>query len=88
MVLGMRVNIIESNAIKGFVIAVYTLLLIILFHYQGMIDWKFGSIMAIGQTLGGYLTARFATQYKKADQVAYYVLIVVMVLAIAKMFFG
>lgn len=88
MVLGMRVNIIESNAIKGFVIGVYTLLLIILFHYKGMIDWKIGSIMAVGQTLGGFLTARFASQHRKADQIAYYVLIVVMLLAIAKLFFG
>ena len=88
MVLGMRVNIIESNAIKGFVIAIYTLLLIAIFHYQGMIDWKLGSIMAVGQTLGGYLKAKFASRNKKADQVAYYVLIVVMVLAIAKLFFG
>jgi len=55
---------------------------------QGMIDWKLGGIMAIGQTLGGFLTARFANRYKKADQVAYYVLIVVMVLAILKLFLG
>jgi uncharacterized membrane protein YfcA len=88
MVLGIRVNIIESNAIKGFVIAVYTFLLILLFHFQGMIDWKLGGIMAVGQTLGGYLTAKFASQYKKADQIAYYVLIVVMILAIAKLFLG
>jgi uncharacterized membrane protein YfcA len=88
MVLGMRINLIESNAIKGFVIAVYTLLLIAIFHYQEMIDWKLGGIMAVGQTLGGYLTAKFASKYKKADQVAYYVLIVVMVLAIFKLFFG
>jgi len=88
MVLGMRVNIIESNAIKGFVIAAYTLLLILLFHYKGLIDWKLGGIMALGQTLGGYLTAKFASSYKKADQVAYYVLIVVLVLAIGKLFFG
>ena len=88
MVLGLRVNIIESNAVKGFVIGAYTLLLIILFHYKGLIDWKIGSIMAIGQTLGGFLTARFASQHRKADQIAYYVLIAVMLLAIAKLFFG
>lgn len=88
MVLGIRINIIESNAIKGFVIAVYTFLLILLFHFQGMIDWKLGGIMAIGQTLGGYLTAKFASQHKKADQIAYYVLIVVMLLAIGKLFLG
>ncbi len=88
MVLGMRVNIIESNAIKGFVIAVYTLLVIALFHFQGLIDWKIGGIMAIGQTLGGFLTARFASHNKYANQVAYYTLIVVMLLAIAKLFLG
>lgn len=88
MVLGMRVNLTESNAIKGFVIAVYTFLVILLFHYKGMIDWKLGGIMAIGQTLGGYLAAKFASQHKKADQIAYYVLIVVLVLAVGKLFFG
>lgn len=88
MVLGMRVNIIESNALKGFIIGAYTFLLIALFHYQGMIDWKLGGIMAIGQTLGGYLTAQFASKYKKADQVAYYLLIVVLILAITKLFFS
>lgn len=88
MVLGFRVHIIESNAIKGFVIGAYTLLLIGLFHYQGMIDWKLGGIMALGQTLGGFLTAKFASQYKKADQIAYYVLIIVLLLAVVKLFFG
>jgi hypothetical protein len=87
MVLGMRINIIESNAIKGFVIAIYTLLVIGMFHYKGMIDWKIGGLMAIGQTLGGFLTARFASNYKYANQVAYYTLLVVMILAIMKLFF-
>lgn len=88
MVLGFRVNIIESNAIKGLVIGLYTLLLILLFHYKGMIDWKIGSIMAIGQTLGGFLTAKLASKYKYADQIAYYVLIVVLILAVGQLFFG
>jgi len=87
MVLGMRMNITESNALKGFVIGLYTLVLIVVFHFQGMIDWKLGGIMAIGQTLGGYLAARFATKSKMADQIAYYVLVAVLVLAVVKLFF-
>lgn len=87
MVLGMRLNIIEGNALKSFVIALYTLVIIFLFHYQGLIDWKLGGIMAIGQTIGGYLTARFASKSKWADQIAYYVLIVVLILAVGKLFF-
>lgn len=87
MVLGMRVNIIESNALKGFVIGLYTLLLIVLFHYQGMINWKLGGVMALGQTLGGYLTAKFVSKNRKTDQIAYYVLIAVLIMAITKMSF-
>jgi len=86
MVLGMRVNIIEANAFKGLVIGVYTLFVIGMFHYQGLIDWKIGGIMAIGQTIGGWLTARFASKSKWADQVAYYVLIVVLIAAILRMY--
>ena len=87
MVLGMRMNIIESNALKSFVIGLYTLLLIALFHYQGMIDWKLGGVMAVGQTAGGYLTARFASKHKKADQIAYYLLIIILIAALIKLFF-
>lgn len=86
MVLVLRINILESNALKGFVIALYTLIVIGLFAYKGMIDWKLGGIMAIGQTLGGWLTARFATRVAWADQAAYYLLITVLILAIGKMF--
>jgi len=87
MVLGIRVNIIESNAFKGLVIGVYTLFVLAMFHFKGLVDWKIGGILAIGQTIGGYLTARFASKSKLADQIAYYVLIVVLILAITKMFF-
>lgn len=87
MVLGMRFNIIESNALKGFVIGLYTIFLIALFHYQGLIDWKLGGVMAVGQTVGGYLTARFATKNARADKIAYYVLITVMILAVGKLWF-
>ena len=85
MVLVLRINILESNALKGFVIALYTILVIGLFAYKGMIDWKIGGIMAVGQTLGGWLTARFATSVSWADKAAYYMLIVVLILAIGKM---
>jgi len=87
MVLGMKVNIIESNAFKGLVIGTYTLFVLAMFHFQGLVDWKIGSILAVGQTIGGYLTAKFASKSKWADQIAYYVLIIVLVLAIVKLFF-
>lgn len=86
-VLILRINIIESNALKGFVIAVYTAVVIAMFAYNNLIDWKIGCIMAVGQTLGGWLTARFATKVAWADKAAYYLLIVVLIAAVTKLWF-
>ena len=72
MVLILRINIIESNALKVLTIALYTLMVVGLFAYRGLINWEIGGIMAIGQTIGGWLTAKFATKTSWADKVAYY----------------
>ena len=86
MVLVAHYNIIDSNAVKGAVVALYTLAAVAIFAWQGMIDWKLGGLMAIGQTAGGYLTARFAATDPRAGTWAYRILVVVVVWAIARMF--
>ena len=86
MVLGAKYSIIEANAVKAPVVGIYTILAILIFHFQGMIDWKIGLIMAIGQTFGGYYAAVFATRYKNADIWAHRILVTVVILAIVKLF--
>lgn len=86
MVLGARYSLIKSNVVKSFVVAIYTAIVIIIFHYKGMIDWKIGGIMAIGQMLGGYFTAVFAAKSPKASVWAYRILVVAILGAIVKLF--
>ena len=86
MVMGARYSITDSNAVKIFVVALYTVFVIGIFHWKGMIDWKAGGVLAIGQTAGGWLAANFASKYEKADIWAYRLLVVIVVLAIAKLF--
>lgn len=86
MVLVARYNLIDSNAVKGVVIAVYTTLAVVIFAWQGLIDWKIGGLMAIGQMAGGYLTARFAATDPRAGKWAYRVLVVVVVVAVVHTF--
>lgn len=81
-----RYELIEANALKSFVIAIYTILVLFIFHSRGLIDWKFGGIIAIGQTLGGYLTAHFASTYPTANVWAHRLLVVVVIWAILKLF--
>ena len=79
-------NLIESNAIKNLVVFLYHIVVIMIFQYQGLIDWKVGGIIGIGQMVGGYLAAQYASTFPGAQIWAYRLLIVVMVLAILSVF--
>lgn len=86
MVLYARYSLVDANAVKVFVVGLYTLIVIIIFQAQGLIDWKVGLFMAIGQTLGGYLTAHYAASYPNANVWAHRLLVAVVLLAIIKLF--
>lgn len=86
LVLISHFNIIEGNAIKSFMVAVYTLFVIAIFQWKGLIDWRIGGIMAIGQTAGGWWTATYTARYPKADIWAYRLLVAVVIFAILKLF--
>ncbi|PSR13097.1 MAG: sulfite exporter TauE/SafE family protein [Bacteroidetes bacterium] len=86
MVLVAHYNIIDGNAVKAVVVALYTMVAVGVFAWQGLIDWKIGGLMAIGQTAGGYLTARFAATDPRASKWAYRILVAVVVWAILRMF--
>jgi len=85
-VLILKKNIIEANAIKSFCVLLYTILVLAIFHYKGLVDWKVGGVLAIGQIAGGYLTAQFASTYKRADVWAYRVLVVIVIVILLRLF--
>lgn len=86
MVLGMKWSLIDSNVIKAVIVTFYTVIVIAIFQWKGLIDWKFGGIIAIGQVIGGWATANFASKNEKANLWAYRLLVVVMILAVLKLF--
>ncbi len=86
MVLGARYSIMHANAVKSAVVAIYTFFVIAIFQYKGLIDWEIGLLMAIGQTAGGWLTAVFGSKYKNANVWAHRLLVVIVVVAILKLF--
>jgi uncharacterized membrane protein YfcA len=86
MVLVAKYSMIEGNALKSFVVAIYTLLVLLIFQYKGLVRWDIGLILAIGQTIGGWYTAKFASKHPMANQIAYWLLISIVLLALANMF--
>ncbi len=85
-VLFMKINIIDANALKTVIVALYTTLVVIIFHINGMIEWRLGLTVALGQTIGGYIAADQASKYPNADIWAYRLLIFVIIAAILSAF--
>lgn len=81
-----KYNLIDANAIKGFTILLYSIVVLAIFHFKGLVDWKAGGIIAIGQLIGGYFAANFASRFPKADLWAYRLLVVIVLMAIFKLF--
>ncbi len=86
MVLGARYSLIEANAVKLAAITIYSILVIAIFQWKGLVDWRIGVLMAVGQTAGGYLTATYAAKHKNANVIAHRVLVVIVILAILRLF--
>lgn len=72
-------TLIRANAIKVTIVAIYTIVVLAIFQYKGLVNWQAGLLIAIGQTLGGYLTAKYASQSPNANKWAYYVLLFIVV---------
>jgi uncharacterized protein len=86
MVLVARYSITEANAVKIFVVMLYTIIVVAIFQWKGLIDWKIGLVLALGQAIGGWMAAIFASRFPGADVWAYRLLVFVVVLALLKMF--
>ena len=86
LVLIAKYDLIQANAVKIFVVFAYTGVVLALFHYRGLVDWKIGSIIAIGQATGGYFAAHVATKSPKANVWAYRILVVVVILVVLRLF--
>lgn len=85
-VLGAKYTLLEANAIKVLVVAIYTVPAILLFQSQGRIEWIFGLTIGIGQLIGGIYTAKYAVKYPGINKLAYYALILAVVLAMGSLF--
>ncbi len=86
MVLGARYSMIDANALKSVVVGVIQVAAIAIFWYKGLIDWRIGAVMAVGQAAGGYITAHYASRLPKANVWAHRLLVVVVVLSLVKLF--
>ena len=73
-------NLVTANAVKVFVVFIYTIAAIAVFAYNNQIDYLYGIVLAIGNATGGWIASRWSV--KKGDGLVKLFLIV-MVIAMA-----
>ena len=81
-----KFDLIKANAMKVAIVAVYTILVVIIFHLRGLIQWESGILIAIGQGIGGYTAVKIAAKMEGANKFAYYLIVIIVVLVIIKNF--
>lgn len=67
MVLGLGYDLATSNYVKLVIVLVYTVPAIGVFLSNDQIDWGLGLLLAVGQSLGAWAAARFATESRQAN---------------------
>jgi uncharacterized membrane protein YfcA len=53
---------------------------------MGIVDWEAGILIAVAQTIGGYLGAVFASNNPKANKWAHRLLVVMVLISIIQLF--
>ncbi len=86
MVLIEGYSLTHANAIKLVIVLAFTLVALALFAASGQVNWGIGLLMAVGQSIGAWLAARFATRYENANLWVRRLLIAVVVIAIVRFF--
>lgn len=86
LVLGCGYDLVKANAIKLFIVLVYTFVALAIFIYNDQVDWMSGLLLSLGNMVGVALGVKFTV--KGGARFVRYVLIVVLILIVAKLLLG
>jgi uncharacterized protein len=84
LVLSAGFDLVKANAVKGFIILIYTVFALSVFIYNDSVNYKIGLILAAGNMLGAFIASKFAVDW--GPKFVRYVLLVVLFLAALELF--
>lgn len=84
LVLGCGHDLVKANAIKVFIVLIYTVFALAIFFYNGQADLKAGLFLSAGNMVGAWAGAHFTI--KGGAKYIRYILILALVIVILKLF--
>ncbi len=82
LVLGSGVDLIKANALKIFIILIYTIFALTIFMINHQVNYKMGLILAVGNMAGAFIAAKFAVNW--GVKFVRYILLIVIIFASVK----
>lgn len=83
IVLGAGYDLVRANAIKVWIVLLYTPFTLVVFLMNGAVNWKYGLIHAIGNMLGAFIASHLAIH--KGVMFVKWVIIIVIVITSAQL---
>lgn len=83
LVMIVGVDLVKANALKLFIVLIYTLLAFLIFVFNDQVDYKIGFTLAIGNMLGAFVASRIAV--KKGPKLVRYILLFALVISASKL---
>lgn len=60
LIMGLGYNLMQANALKGFIVLCYTIFSLVVFAMNGDVNWSFGVTHGVGNLIGAFVAARYA----------------------------
>jgi len=80
-----NLSLVKSNAVKVFVVLIYTIAAVSVFFVNDKINWKIGLVLALGNSLGGWFASRWSVN--KGDKIIRNIIVVVVSIMAIKLWF-
>ncbi|HOI87395.1 MAG TPA: sulfite exporter TauE/SafE family protein [Lentimicrobium sp.] len=78
IVLGAGYDLVKANAIKVFIVLLYTLFALVVFVVNDKVNWQFGLIHAIGNIIGAYVASRYAVNWG-ASFIRWFIIVIIFI---------
>ncbi len=79
-------DLFSANVIKVIAVLLLTTVVLMIFQYNGLVNWKLGGIIALGQLTGAFLAINLAAKSANANEWTYRLLVFIIVMANLKLF--
>ncbi|MDD2528701.1 MAG: sulfite exporter TauE/SafE family protein [Lentimicrobiaceae bacterium] len=78
IVLGAGYDLVKANAIKVFIVLIYTIFALGVFILNDKVNWQFGLIHAIGNIIGAFVASRYANAWG-ANFIRWFIIVIIII---------